>query len=181
MEESGKTCEYYDMRDLPDFHEESEEERKARLDAENKERDMNGIRWNLHKDKMQEAIEKICSKNVTALVALLFMNSDDCEDLLNEDKQKEFGYVEDENETMPDFFELVEKMKLTPDSIQEALLESTENLFGNLYYNIDKMKTVYKLIVGKDPEKLKPSEKEVEAAYEKEQSEKENSEESSEE
>lgn len=175
--ESGKTYEYYDMRDLPDFHEESEEERKERLDAENKERDMNGIRWNLHKDKMQEAIEKVCSRNVTALVALLFMNSDDCEDLLSEDKQKEFGYVEDENETMPDFFELVDKMKLTPDSIQEALLESTENLFGNLYYNIDKMKTVYKLIVGKDPEKLKPSEKEVEAAYEKEQAEKEQSEE----
>lgn len=171
--ESGKTYEYYDMRDLPDFHEESEEERKERLDAENKERDMNGIRWNLHKDRMQEAIEKVCSKNVTALVALLFMNSDDCEDLLNEDKQKEFGYVEDENGTMPDFFELVDKMKLTPDSIQDALLESTENLFGNLYYNIDKMKTVYKLIVGKDPEKLKPSEKEVEAAYEEEQAEKE--------
>ena len=116
---------------------------------------------------------KVCSKNVTALVALLFMNTDDCQDLLNEDKQKEFGYVEGDDGIMPDFFELVDKMKLTPESIQEALLESTENLFGNLYYNIDMMKTVYKLIVGKDPEKLKPTEKEVEAAYEKEQAEKE--------
>lgn len=172
--ESGKTYEYYDMRDLPDFHEESEEERQARHDAENKEREMNGIRCNMYKDKLQAAIEKVCKINLDWLLVLAIINSDDVEEVFSEEFAKELGLwcEEDDGGYRKSFwngdndFETMAKTPLS--KLLEGIKDGIDNLFGNLYYSTERMEFTYKLIVGKDPEKLKPSEKEVKATYDKE-------------
>ena len=172
-ENDGSTFEYFDLRDFPDFHEETEEEQKARLEKENRERDMNGIACNMHKDRMQDEICDLCSKNTAALATLLFLN-DDYTDLseLDDSVKQEIGFVEDENSDYPDTFDFLIEKKFTPDKILKLLKENAEILFGNIYYNTETMKNVYRIICSKDGDKLKPSKKDIEKEYNRVQEEK---------
>lgn len=174
-ENTAQVYEYFDLRDFPDFHEETEEEEEARIKEENKVRDMKSIAWNLHKDKMQDEIMAACSKNTSALVTLLFLNDDDISlDDMDDEVKEGIGYNVEDDEGR---FGFLVKNKFTPEKFTKLLKENTDVLFGNLYYNIDLMKDTYKIICGKDPEKLKPSKKEVEKEYERSQKEKESEEE----
>lgn len=172
-ENTAAIYEYYDERDFPDFHEETEEEREARYEAENKERDMNSIAWNMHKEKIEEEIQEACSKNTAALVTLLFLDNNDlCLEDLDEEVKEKIGFTENEAGDYPDAIEFLVEKKFTPEKIMKLVKENTDILFGNLYYNIDIMKNVYKIICNKDADKLKPSKKAVEKEYNRVQEEK---------
>lgn len=177
--ENCQVLEYYDERDLPGYVEESQEEIEARHEEENREREMNGIRCNMYKDKLQAAIEKVCRINLDWLLVLTIINSDDVEEIFSEEFAKELGLWCEENDggyrksfwNGGNDFETMAKTPLS--KLLEGIKDGIDNLFGNLYYSTERMEFTYKLIVGKDPSKLKPTEKEVKAAYEKEQAEKE--------
>lgn len=164
-ENTCETYEYYDCRDLPDYHEETDEEREARLEAEQKERDMNGIRQNMYKDRLQESIEKVCRNNTDALITLMWLNTDCCEDSLTEDVQKKFGLGTDEDGYDKSIWDI--NLDLPLPEIVKGIKDSLEEQFGNIYYNTNRMEYVYKLICAKDPSKFMPSEKDVKKEYDR--------------
>ena len=89
--DTGETLEYFDERDMPGYVEETEEEIDARHEQENRERKMNGIRCNLYKDKLQNAIGKVCKTNLDWLLVLTIINSDDVEEIFSEDFAKRWN------------------------------------------------------------------------------------------
>lgn len=170
-----ETCEYYDRRDLPGYVEESEEEIEARHEEENRQRKLNGIRCNMYKDKLQAGITKVCSANIDWLLVLLFLNSDDPEEILSEKVAKKFGLWDEKENYTRNFwngnndFEALSKIPLK--DIIQGLVDSTDELFGNLYYDTERMEFVYKLICGKDPKKLTPSDNAVQKEFERQEKE----------
>ena len=56
---TGKTLEYYDKRDLPDYHEESEEEREERLKTERMDSRKKSAYEKLMRERLQDAIASI--------------------------------------------------------------------------------------------------------------------------
>lgn len=172
------TCEvyeYYDERDIPGYVEESEEEIEARHEEENRQRKLNSIRCNMYKDKLQAGITKVCSGNINWLLVLMFLNSDDPEDILIEEVAKKFGLWDDKEDYKRNFWSVDNDedtfSKLPLKDIVQGLVDSVDELFGNLYYNTERMEFVYKLICGKDPKKLTPSESAVQKEYERQENE----------
>ena len=173
--DTGETLEYFDERDMPGYVEETEEEIDARHEQENRERKMNGIRCNLYKDKLQNAIGKVCKTNLDWLLVLTIINSDDVEEIFSEDFAKEMGLwcEEDDGGYRKSFwngdndFEAMAKTPLS--KLLEGIKDGIENLFGNLYYSTERMEFTYKLIVGKDPSKLKPSDEQVQKEYDRQE------------
>jgi ParB/RepB/Spo0J family partition protein len=172
------TCqvlEYYDERDLPGYIEETQEEIDARHEEENRERKMNGIRCNMYKDKLQAAIEKVCKVNIDWLLVLAIINSDDVEEVFSEEFVKELGLWCEESDggyrksfwNGDNDFEAMAKTPLS--KLLEGIKGGIKFLFDNLYYSTERMEFTYKLIVGKDPSKLKPSEKAVQEEYERQE------------
>lgn len=172
------TCEvyeYYDERDIPGYVEESEEEIEARHEEENRQRKLNDIRCNMYKDKLQAGITKVCSANIDWLLVLMFLDSDDPEEILSEEVAKKFGLWDDKENYTRNFW-IVDNdeetfSKLPLKDIIQGLVDSVDELFGNLYYNTERMEYVYKLICGKDPKKLTPSESAVQKEYERQENE----------
>ena len=166
-----ETFEYYDKRDLPGYVEESEEEIEARHEEENRERKLNGIRCNMYKDKLQAAIEKACSGNTELILTLMFLNTDDPEYYISEEFARKLGLWDEEQNYSRSFWRMDGEIKVTPKEIVDELKNNLDDLFGNLYYDTERMESVYKILCSKDPKKLSPSEKEVQKEFERQEKE----------
>lgn len=172
------TCEvyeYFDERDIPGYVEETEEEIEARHEEENRQRKLNGIRCNMYKDRLQAGITKVCSANIDWLLVLMFLNSNDPGEILSEEVAKKFGLWDEKENYTRNFwngdndFDALSKIPLK--DIIQGIVDSVDELFGNLYYCTERMEFVYKLICGKDPKKLTPSESAVQKEYERQENE----------
>ena len=89
-----KTFEYFDKRDLPDYHEESEEEREERIKTNRLKERMDSTRINLMLEKLQEAIFGICSgfkSDADIIVTLLVFAASNNDDFFSEEGKKILG------------------------------------------------------------------------------------------
>lgn len=109
---TGKTLEYYDKRDLPDYHEESEEEREERLKTERMDSRKKSAYEKLMRERLQDAIASICvnfKSEADIIVTLLVFIADNNYDFFDDEGKKILGIDgEDESccemyiEDMPD-------------------------------------------------------------------------------
>ena len=161
---NGKTLEYYDKRDLPDFHEESDEERQERVQKENENRKFENAKKDLFQENLSNAIcEKIEEdKENGKLESLVFIMHFAQTDWLDndEDLQKKIGIEKEdgwgiEPEDFPESYSTTEFTKMV-----------IENLFDIICdWPLQNLKGIYRIIMDEtdnDPEKLAPTDKEIE-------------------
>ena len=161
---TGKTLEYYDKRDMPDYHEESDEERQERVQKENENRKFENAKKDLFQENLSNAIcEKIEEDHenghLESLVFIMhFMQQDWLDD--DEDIKKKIGIEKErvwgiEPEDFPEGYSVVDFTKTV-----------IENLFDIICdWPLDNLKGVYRMVMDEtdnDPEKLAPTDKEVE-------------------
>lgn len=163
---SGKTLEYYDKRDLPDYHEETEEERQERVQKENENRKFENAKKDLFQENLSNAIcEKIEEDHenghLESLVFIMhFMQQDWLDD--DDDIKKKIGVTENEN-----------KWGVEPEDFPEgySVVDFTKTVIENLFdiicnWPLDNLKGIYRMVMDEtdnDPEKLAPTDKEIEA------------------
>lgn len=162
---NGKALEYYDERDLPDYHEESDEERQERVKKENENRKFEDAKKDLFKENLSNAIcdkieEDKKSGKLDGLVFIMhFMQTDWLDN--DEEIKKKIGIVENDDkwdvepEDFPKDFSVTSFTKIV-----------IENLFDIICdWPLDSLKGIYRMVMGKneDPEKLAPTDKEIEA------------------
>ena len=162
---NGKTLEYYDKRDLPDYHEESDEERQERVKKENENRKFEDAKKDLFQENLSNAIcEKIeeDKKNgkLDGLVFIMhFMQTDWLDN--DEEIKKKIGIVENDDKWG------VEPEDFPKDFVVTSFTKIViENLFDIICdWPLDNLKGIYRMVIGKneDPEKLAPTDKEIEA------------------
>ncbi len=109
---TGKTLEYYDKRDLPDYHEETDEEREERLKLERMDSRKKSAYEKLMRERLQDAIASICvdfKSEADIIVTLLVFIADNNYDFFDDEGKKILGIDgEDESgcemyiEDMPD-------------------------------------------------------------------------------
>ena len=109
---TGKTLEYYDKRDLPDYHEETDEEREERLKLERMDSRKKSAYEKLMRERLQDAIASICvnfQSQADIIVTLLVFIADNNYDFFDDEGKKILGIDgEDESgcemyiEDMPD-------------------------------------------------------------------------------
>ena len=115
---TGKTLEYYDKRDLPDYHEETDEEREERLKLETMDRRKKSAYEKLMRERLQDAIASICvnfQSQADIIVTLLVFVADNNYNFFDDESKKIIGidgedecgnykYIEDipENKTYRD-------------------------------------------------------------------------------
>lgn len=95
-----KTLEYYDKRDLPDYHEETDEEREERLKLETMDRRKKNEYENLMRERLQDAIASICvnfQSQADIIVTLLVFVADNNYEFFDDDAKKIIG-IDGENE-----------------------------------------------------------------------------------
>lgn len=163
---TGKTLEYYDKRDMPDFHEESDEERQERVQKENENRKFENAKKDLFQENLSNAIcEKIEEDHenghLESLVFIMhFMQQDWLDD--DEDIKKKIGVTEIDN-----------KWSVEPEDFPEgySVVDFTKTVIENLFdiicdWSLDNLKGIYRMVMDEtdnDPEKLAPTDKEIEA------------------
>ncbi len=163
---TGKTLEYYDKRDMPDFHEESDEERQERVQKENENRKFENAKKDLFQENLSNAIcEKIEEDHenghLESLVFIMhFMQQDWLDD--DEDIKKKIGITENDN-----------KWGVEPEDFPESysVVDFTKTVIENLFdiicnWPLDNLKGIYRIVMDEtdnDPEKLAPTDKEIEA------------------
>ena len=162
---TGKTLEYYDKRDMPDYHEESDEERQERVQKENENRKFENAKKDLFQENLSNAIcEKIEEDHenghLESLVFIMhFMQQDWLDD--DEDIKKKIGVTEIDNrwsvepEDFPEGYSVV--------NFTKTVIENLFDIISN--WNLDNLKGIYRIIMDEtdnDPEKLAPTDKEVE-------------------
>ena len=161
---TGKTLEYYDKRDLPDYHEETEEERQERVQKENENRKFEDAKKDLFQENLSNAIcEKIEEdKKNGKLDGLVFIMHFMQSYWLDEDEEikKKIGIVENDD-----------KCGVEPEDFPKdfAVTSFTNIVIENLFYiicdwSLNSLKGIFRMVIGKneDPEKLAPTDKEVE-------------------
>lgn len=163
---NGKTLEYYDKRDLPDYHEESDEERQERVQKENENRKFENAKKDLFQENLSNAIcEKIEEDHenghLESLVFIMhFMQTDWLDN--DEDIKKKIGVTEIDS-----------KWSVEPEDFPEgySVVDFTKTVIENLFdiicnWPLDNLKGIYRLVMDEmdnDPEKLTPTDKEIEA------------------
>ena len=99
-EATGKTLEYYDKRDLPDYHEETDEEREERLKLETMDRRKKDAYEKLMRERLQDAIASICvnfQSQADIIVTLLVFVAENNYEFFDDDAKKIIG-IDGENE-----------------------------------------------------------------------------------
>ena len=97
---TGKTLEYYDKRDLPDYHEETDEERKERLAAERMDENKKETYEKLTRERLQDAIASICvnfQSQADIIVTILVFVAENNYEFFDDDAKKIIG-IDGENE-----------------------------------------------------------------------------------
>lgn len=163
---TGKTLEYYDKRDMPDYHEESDEERQERVQKENENRKFENAKKDLFQENLSNAIcEKIEEDHenghLESLVFIMhFMQTDWLDN--DEDIKKKIGVTEIDS-----------KWSVEPEYFPEgySVVDFTKTVIENLFdiicnWSLDNLKGIYRMVMDEtdnDPEKLAPTDKEIEA------------------
>lgn len=156
--ETLKETEYYDERDLPDYVEESEEEKEERINAQRRENNITNKQESLWKDAIREKIaDAIQHGPATHMVALLAMTANCCDCAFNADEVSTLTGIDkdsDDFDKYPDPKQF--KTDITPSIIARAALNSVHVVIDSVY-GIDNLKAIYRIFCNGDAEKLMPS------------------------
>ena len=161
--ETAKVTKYFDKRDLPDYHDETEEERDARIEQEKKEVERAEAREDVltrkMKEQIKEAIRNFGDSGILALFAVFKPYSFICDE-----EAEKFGIASNYGEI---------KAEDIPDDCQVGKLaaivrNSLDNLIDEKLHNVDKLKKIWNIFVRdeniegrKSLEDLEPTEDEI--------------------
>lgn len=154
-----KTLEYYDKRDLPDYHEETEEERKAKEEKERKDFQFRSTKEDMTKIRLRKAIaRKIQKGDKDDVIALLLFCCYDLDDTIDESQHRLLGIKEDEDRCagLSDIDDQVR-----PCDIYDAVLGSVEHILERTY-ETDILRKMYSIITYGNPKDAEPVDDEVE-------------------
>ena len=154
-----KTFEYFDKRDLPDYHEMTEEEREAEEEKERKEFRFRETKQDMTKNRLRKAIAgKIQKGDKDDVIALLLFCCYDLDDTIDESQHSLLGIKEDEDRCagLSDIDDQVR-----PCDIHDAVLGSVEHILERTY-DIDILRKMYSIITYGDPKEAEPVDDEVE-------------------
>lgn len=156
---TGKTLEYYDKRDLPDYHEETEKERQERVKKENEDHEFERVKNDMTKNRLRNAIAyKIQKGDKDDVIALLLFCCYDLDDTIDESQHSLLGIKEDEDRCagLSDIDDQVR-----PCDIHDAVLGSVEHILEQTY-DIDILRKMYSIITYGNPKDAEPVDDEVE-------------------
>lgn len=160
---TGKTLEYYDKRDLPDYHEESDEERKERLAAERMDENKKETYEKLMRERLQDAIASICvnfQSQTDIIVTLLVFVAENNYDFFDDESKKIIG-IDGENEYGAD--KGIDEMP--EDKSYRDVANAVRYSIGNIVKLIHDIKTLQKLYraIGGNVSRIVVTDDEVEA------------------
>ena len=166
---------------MPDFHEESDEERQERVKKENENKKFEDAKKDLFQENLSNAICKKIEEDhenghLESLVFIMhFMQQDWLDD--DEDIKKKIGVTEIDN-----------KWGVEPEDFPEgySVVDFTKTVIENLFdiicdWPLGNLKGIYRMVMDEtdnDPEKLATSDEEVQQEVAKRQAEKDDSDES---
>lgn len=162
-----KTCrkeEYYDERDLPNFHEETEEECIARIEKERKEAKFGHVKFKLYANNLRESILTVVKKNMAdhLLTLVVFSNKNWLDEFAKSKSwvNKDCYAIDPEEIEKPiTVTDIADAVTNNVDKILDGIAErSYEALFKMMFKDID-------------PESLQPSDDEVNAEIDRQQAE----------
>lgn len=156
---TGNTLEYYDKRDLPDYHEMTEEERKAEEEKERKELLFRETKKDMTKIRLRKAIaRKIHKGNNDDIIALMLFCCYDLEDTIDESQYEILGIKKDED-SCAGLIDIDDQVR--PCDIHDAVLGSVEHILERTY-DIDILRKMYSIITYGNPKYAEPVDDEVE-------------------
>ncbi|MBR6832861.1 MAG: ParB/RepB/Spo0J family partition protein [Fibrobacter sp.] len=157
---TGKTLEYYDKRDLPDYHEETEEEREAEVEKERKDRQFRSTKEDMTKSRIRKAIKAKIEKDGDKddIIALLLFCVYDLDDTIHESQFDVLGIKKNIDECIG-FSDIDNQVR--PCDIHDAILGSVEHILGRMY-DIDTLRKMYSIITYGNPKDAEPVDDEVE-------------------
>lgn len=154
-----KTFEYFDKRDLPDYHEMTEEEREAEEEKERKDSQFRSTKEDMTKNRLRKAISaKVLKGDKDDVIALLLFCCYDLDDTIDESQHSLLGIKEDEDRCagLSDIDDQVR-----PCDIYDAVLGSVEHILERTY-DIDTLRKMYSIITYGNPKDAEPVDDEVE-------------------
>lgn len=161
--ETAKVTKYFDKRDLPDYHEETLEEREARLEQEEKETEYNEAREDVLTRKMKEQIKEAIRNFGESGIFALFAISKPYYFICDEEAEK-LGIPSGCNEV---------KFKDVPDDcpvgkLAACVRNSVNYIIDEKIYNQDLLKKIWNIFVRdknipgrKSIDDLEPTEDEI--------------------
>lgn len=160
---TGKTLEYYDKRDLPDYHEETEEEREERLKIERMDSRKKSAYEKLMRERLQDAIASVCvdfQSQADIIVTLLVFVADNNYDFFDDESKKIIG-IDGENECGDDKY--IEDMP--EDKTYRDVANAVRYSIGNIVKLIRDIKTLQKLYraIGGNVSRIVVTDKDVDA------------------
>lgn len=157
---TGKTLEYYDKRDLPDYHETTEEEREAEEEKERKDSQFRSTKEDMTKSRIRKAIKAKIEKDGDKddIIALLLFCVYDLDDTIHESQFDVLGIKKNIDECIG-FSDIDDQVR--PCDIHDAILGSVEHILGRMY-DIDTLRKMYSIITYGNPKDAEPVDDEVE-------------------
>lgn len=157
---TGKTLEYYDKRDLPDYHEMTEEECEAAAEEERKDSQFRSTKEDMTKSRLRQAIKAKIEKDGDKddIIALLLFCVYDLDDTIHESQFDVLGIKKNIDECIG-FSDIDDQVR--PCDIHDAILGSVEHILGRMY-DIDTLRKMYSIITYGDPKEAEPVDDEVE-------------------
>jgi len=160
-----KTFEYFDKRDLPDYHEETEEEREAAEEEERKDFQFRSTKEDMTKTRLRNAIrmkiEHDCDKD--DIIALLLFCVYDLDGTIHESQFDVLGIKKNIDECIG-FSDIDDQVR--PCDIHDAVLGSVEHILERTY-KIDILRKMYSIITYGNPKDAEPVDDEVEDEIER--------------
>lgn len=155
-----KTFEYFDKRDLPDYHEMTEEEREAEEEKERKEFRFRETKQDMTKIRLRKAIaRKIQKGDKDDVIALLLFCCYDLDDTIDESEYDLLGIKKNDEDRCAGLSDIDDQVR--PCDIHDAVLGSVEHILERTY-NIDILRKMYSIITYGDPKEAEPVDDEVE-------------------
>ncbi len=146
---TGKTLEYYDKRDLPDYHEETEEERKERLATERMDKNKKETYEKLMCERLQDAIASVCvnfQSQADIIVTLLVFVAENNYDFFDDESKKIIGIDGEDESGSEKYIEDMPEDKTYRD-VANAVRYSIGNIV-KLIRDINTLKKLYRAIGG---------------------------------
>lgn len=159
---TGKTLEYYDKRDLPDYHEETEEEREERLKIERMDSRKKSAYEKLMRERLQDAIASVCvnfQSQADIIVTLLVFVADNNYDFFDEEGKKILGIDQPAEDGCDKYIE-----DMPEDKTYRDVANAVRYSIGNIVKLIRDIKTLQKLYraIGGNVSRIVVTDEEVE-------------------
>lgn len=152
-----KTFEYFDKRDLPDYHEMTEEEEEEK---ERKEFQFRETKQDMTKIRLRKAIaRKIQKGDKDDVIALLLFCCYDLDDTIDESEYDLLGIKKNDEDRCAGLSDIDDQVR--PCDIHDAVLGSVEHILERTY-DIDILRKMYSIITYGDPKEAEPVDDEVE-------------------